>query len=94
MNPVEFKEQNVVIAKDQPEYNPLPAYKERYSTKGEVISCWRLTFWERIRVLFTGRIWNSSITFHNPLQPTYMTTRKWDILNKEYFTNKQDHEGS
>ena len=26
MNAIEFDEQNVIIAKDQPEYLPLPAY--------------------------------------------------------------------
>ena len=39
MKPVEFKHQNVVFAKDQPEYQPLPALRLD-TPEGEVISCW------------------------------------------------------
>lgn len=81
MKPIEFKEQNVVFAKNQPEYQPLPAYRctdpEGF---GEVISCWKLSFWERLRVLFTGKIWASLCMFGKPLTPTFYTTRKSDVL--------------
>lgn len=66
MKPIEFNEQNIVYAKDQPEYLPLPAYR---STDGMVISCWALNWRERLRVLFTGRIWFNVLTFNQPLQP-------------------------
>jgi hypothetical protein len=66
MTPIEFPEQNVVYAKDQPEYLPLPAHK---TADGEVTSCWGMTWRERLRVLFTGRIYFSSLTFNGPLQP-------------------------
>jgi len=68
MNPIQFPEQNTMVAKDQPEYLDLPAYWSPASD-GEVISCWRLTFWERIRVLLTGRLWLRQLTFHERLQP-------------------------
>ena len=54
MKPIEFKHQNTVFAKDQPEYEKLPALKIDSST-GEVISCWGLTFKERIKVLLFGK---------------------------------------
>jgi hypothetical protein len=54
MKPVEFKQQNVVFAKDQPEYQPLPALRLN-TPEGEVISCWRLSFKERLHVLIFGR---------------------------------------
>lgn len=38
MTPIEFPEHNVVFAKDQPEYLPLPAHKSNGVT-GEVTSC-------------------------------------------------------
>ena len=53
MKPIKFKEQNIIYAKDQKEYNSLPAF--RYDD-GEVISCWRLSLKERIKVLFKGKI--------------------------------------
>ena len=66
MKPVEFAEQNCVYAKDQPEYLPLPVHK---TPDGEVTSCWALTWRERLRVLLTGRIWWTVLTFNLPLQP-------------------------
>lgn len=79
MKPIEFKEQNVVFAKDQPEYQPLPAL--RYDNpQGEVVSCWGLTFRERLRVLFTGKIWVSLWSFKNPLTPSYLTTKKKELI--------------
>lgn len=66
MDPTKFKQSNVVFAEDQPEYLPLPAYKDN---NGLVISCWSFTLRERIKVLFTGRIWWSVLTFNRPLQP-------------------------
>ena len=66
MNPFDFKEKNCVFAKDQPEYLPLPAHK---TFDGVVISCWKMSFKERLKVLFTGKIWLSILSFNHPLQP-------------------------
>ena len=46
MHPIEFPEQNAVLAKDQPEYLPLPVCRHGDRT----ISCWKLTFGERSQV--------------------------------------------
>lgn len=80
MRPIEFPEQNVVFAKDQPEYLPLPAFKDYNSDKGEIVMCQSLSFAERLRVLFTGKIWVSLLTFNKPLTPTFFTTKKSDVL--------------
>jgi len=66
MKPIKFKESNIVFAKDQPEYLPLPAYRNE---KGDVISLWQFNFFERIKVLLTGKMWFHVLTFNNPLQP-------------------------
>ena len=66
MKPIEFNNQNVVFAGDQDEYNNLPAFK---GPDGEAISCWRLSFFERLWVLFSGKIWLRTMTFNGPLQP-------------------------
>ena len=65
MKPIEFPEQTVVFAENQPPFEPLPAYR---SPDGQVISCWRPTFWERIRLLFIGKLWVSAMTFNRPPQ--------------------------
>lgn len=82
MNPVEFKEQNVVYGTEEPEYLPLPALKFP-SPKGEVISCWRLTFLERIKILFTGRIWQSLYSFNQPLTPSRLSVNKNEMFTVE-----------
>lgn len=89
MIPVPFDEQNTVFAKEQTEYQPLPAF---YSggKEGYVISCWKLSFRERLRAFLHGRIYVSTMTFKQPLQPQLLTVDKWEVLNKEYFKNKKD----
>lgn len=68
MKPIEFDGHNVVIAKDQPEYLPLPALVFD-GVERRVVSCWKLGLWERLVVLVTGRLWMSVLTFGAPLQP-------------------------
>lgn len=66
MQPVEFPQQTCVFAKDQPEYLPLPAH---VSAAGEVTSCWGMGWRERLRLLLTGKVYFTSLTFGGPLQP-------------------------
>jgi len=82
MKPIEFKEQNMVYAKDQPEYLPLPVFKNE-SPEGEAISCWQLTWKERLRIFWTGKLWVSLLTFNKPLTPSFFTTKKSDVLITE-----------
>lgn len=81
MKPIEFPEQNVVFAKDQPEYLPLPAFRND-SAEGEVISCWQLSFGERVKILFTGKLWVSLMSFNKPLTPSFFTVNKSEVLCK------------
>jgi hypothetical protein len=82
MKPIKFKHQNIVFAKDQPEYNQLPALKLD-SPEGEVISCWKLSFKERFKVLFLGRIWLSIMSFNKPLTPTFLSVNRKDVYSHE-----------
>lgn len=66
MKPIEFKGFNVTFAKDQPEYLPLPAYKDK---AGVVTSCWKLKFVERLKILWHGKLYVQNLTFNKPLQP-------------------------
>jgi len=78
MELIEFEEQTVVIAKDQPEYLPLPAHQFN-DEQGRIAFCWKMTWRERIRVLFTGLLWQQVLTFNQPLQPQMMETIKPDM---------------
>ena len=80
MKPLEFKEQNIIYSKDQPEYIPLPGHRVTDHETGQFIFCMGLSFWERIIVLFTGKIWCSLLTFNKPLTPSFFTTKKSDLL--------------
>jgi hypothetical protein len=79
MKPITFKECNVTFAKDQPEYQPLPAYKTG-TMHGEVISCWHLSFKERIKLLIHGNLWIAMMTFNQSLTPIYPTVDKAEII--------------
>lgn len=76
MKPVKFKEANIVFAKDQPQYHPLPAHSDGH----HVTSCWRLSLWERIRLLVTGRLYLQVLTFKQPLQPQKLSTKVRDLI--------------
>lgn len=78
MKLIEFPEQTVVIAKDQPEYEPLPAHVFHDAT-GRIACCWRLTWRERFKLLFTGLIWHQVLTFGHALQPQLLTVEKPDM---------------
>lgn len=73
MKIIKFKECNIVYAKDQPEYLPLPCHK---TEDGTVTSCWGLSFMERIRVALTGRIYVRILTFNFQLQPLKLLVKK------------------
>ena len=60
----------VVFAKDQPEYNPLPAI---VSAGGCVTTRWRLSLRERLSVLAFGDLYLQISTFGKPLQPVKLT---------------------
>lgn len=76
MKPIEFDEVNVTFAKDQEEYNELPAYR---SKDGEVVTCFQLTPEEIAKVSETGLLWLSVLTFNRPLQPLLLTTEKPEL---------------
>lgn len=68
MKPIRFTGWNTSFAEDQPEYQVLPGCM-REGDEGEFISCWKLTFLERLKLLFSGRLYLSCYTFNQPLQP-------------------------
>lgn len=62
-----FEHLEVVYAKDQPEYLPLPALPLNLGNL--ILTRWRLTWRERIRIFFHGDLYLQVHTFRNPLQP-------------------------
>jgi hypothetical protein len=68
MEPVEFAEQTHTLAKDQPQYRPLPVHMVDEPER-RMISCWKLTWLERLQLLISGRLWLMQMTFGDALQP-------------------------
>jgi hypothetical protein len=73
IKPIKFKEQNVTYAENQKEYLPLPAFKDK---DGQVICCWKLGLLNRLKLLLTGKLWLSLLTFNQPLTPHRFETDK------------------
>jgi len=69
MKVIHFKECNRTYAKDQLQYQNLPCHK---TENGTVTSCWKLSFKERVKVLFTGVVFLRTLTFNKPIQPLLM----------------------
>src|SRR4029077_6208419 len=68
MKPIEFLGQTTIFAKDQPEYQPLPAHVDS-SPQKIVTTCWELTAAEVGIVRLTKRIWLQQYSFGQALPP-------------------------
>ena len=79
MDIVKFKECNVTFAEGQPEYLSLPAYR---SANGLVTTLWKLSLWERIKVVVTGEMFLQVVSFNKPLLPLKMSVDK-PLLEEE-----------
>jgi hypothetical protein len=77
MTLIDFPERTVIIAKDQPEYLPLPAHVFP-GPDGRIACCWQLTWRERLSVLWRGVLWHQILTFGHPLQPQLLSVEKPD----------------
>lgn len=77
MEPIEFKESNVVFAENQDEYKSLPAYRDN---NGVVVTCWKLSDEEIKMINETGRIYLETLTFNKPLQPVMLTANIKEIF--------------
>lgn len=61
-----MKAYEIVFAKDQPQYQPLPAIR---CLDGRIVTRWTLTWRERLRLIFGGNIYLQQLTFGEALQP-------------------------
>jgi hypothetical protein len=88
---IEFPGHNTVIAKTQKEYMPLPAYREpEYgkNTRGVLTCCWQLTWRERLKLLWSGKVWHTVLTFWEPLQPQLLEVDRPANIPTQRYTNR------
>lgn len=79
MKPIRFEETNADFAKNQPEYKTLPGHID---SKGVVTICYHLSAWDRIKLLFMGKLWLRIMTFNRPLMPHILQAEKPVIRKK------------
>ena len=72
MKPIVFKGCNTIYGKNQKGVMPLPAYKFE---DGVVVTCWKMSLWETIRMLFRRKVWVCVRTSNNPLQPFFVSEK-------------------
>ena len=80
MKPIKFNESNVVGKGQENLYESLPAL---LFYDGDVVTCWKLSFKDILRLIFTRKLWLCVSTFNNPLQPLFMSTNKRDIFTSK-----------
>ena len=80
MKPVNFKEANIVLAKDQPEYQPLPAHRDPDASEANdiVTTCWELSDEEMQQVIRTRKIWVHNWCFKKPFYPIALQAMTYD----------------
>ena len=77
MNAVEFKGCNVELAKNQKEYKTLPAFCD--TENGIVVTCYKLSFKDLLKIFFTRKVWLGQMTFNKPLQPQKLSVNRRDL---------------
>jgi hypothetical protein len=91
MQPIEFSQQTTILAKNQPQYTPLPVhikYEERevphpnfkgVTTKAnipwELTACFELSPEEIGEICRTGKVWYAQCVFGNQFQPIRLSTQ-------------------
>lgn len=90
MKLIEFPEQTVVYAKDQPEYLPLPAHKFPGDPHGRIAFCWQLGWRERLAVLLRGVVWHEVLTFGQALQPQLLQANKPEMTRPAAANEEQE----
>ena len=68
----------VVYAANQPEYQPLPAFK---CVNGKILTRWELNDEEKRLVAEQGYVYLAVHTFNQPLQPVYLSATAPDSVD-------------
>jgi hypothetical protein len=84
MQPVEFPQQNEVLAKNQPQYTPLPVFIKFETVQTadgpkevpmEMTACLQLSPEEIAEINATSKLWHTQCVFGNPFQPIRLSTQ-------------------
>lgn len=85
MQPIEFPQQTDVLAKDQPQYTPLPVHVGSKEDGFPMTACFELTDEEVAEIIATRKLWYTQITFGHAFQPVRLSTQN-PFINAEQTT--------
>lgn len=78
MEPIKFKESNTIIAEHQPEFISFPAF---YNSEEHTVSiCYKLSFRELIKLLFSRKIWVRITTPNKAIQLLLLSVDKHKVV--------------
>lgn len=77
----QFKNQNVIFAKDQKQYLPLPAFCD--TDEGTATFSFKLSEDEIKQVVETGTMYLTVLTLNKPLQPIAQSVLNPFIINNQ-----------
>ena len=78
MKNIKFEESDIMIAKGQDEFKALWAYMDDEVT----VSCYELSWKERLKILFSGKLWIGQANFGMPLQAQLPSVYKETFFRK------------
>lgn len=76
MKPASFKEHTFVIARGKQQ---LPAHVAEGTLEFTVTVCWHVSLIERLKLLFTGRVWHQIATYGAALQTQKLMIEKPEL---------------
>ena len=82
MTPVKFKESNRTLGKPESMTDEECGSLDVYTDGESCLSCWRMSFLERLRALFFGRVW-LWVVFGHGTQPPVALECKRTAFRKE-----------
>lgn len=89
MKPVKFKQVNITLAENQPEYQPLPVQYNDEVPEGPMTSCWELDEAELAQIAKTGRVYIKQLTFNKPLQPVHASIyNPFEAIDVPYYKDQ------
>ncbi|WP_372934960.1 hypothetical protein [Mariniphaga sediminis] len=83
MKALKFPEVNVMLAKDQPEYETLPVHVDITDKTVPATMCFELSEEEKNQVAETGQLWFTQLTFGGHFQPIRMSILKPELVPVE-----------
>lgn len=75
MQTTDFYERNATFATGQQQNEFIPCRRVN-DFEGTLTCCWRLTWRERLHVLFTGIVWQQMLTYNDAPQPQRLSIAK------------------